>query len=175
MAAKPRPKDFANEVEEIARLPYTVELEYGDAPKDGVLAYLAEWPDVFATGRSRKEAVAGLEAALRAVAEYRLAQKLSIPRPTSEYGGRVLVQMPRSLHRDAQRRAELEGVSMNQWIATTLARVLGRVERLPRSRARYGLAALSTRKSAARTTRSSRPVGSMRRAPSSGPRGARRS
>src|SRR5207245_5615406 len=38
------------QVEEIARRPYMVELEYADSPADGVLAYLAEWPDAFAAG-----------------------------------------------------------------------------------------------------------------------------
>ena len=99
------------EVEQVARLPYTVELEYGETPDEGVLAYLAEWPDVFAAGRTRHEAVAGLKDALRAVVDYRVARGLDIPRPMTEYGGRVVVEMPKGLHRDIQRRAEREGVS----------------------------------------------------------------
>ena len=42
-----------------------------------------------------------------------------------EYSGRVHLRMPRSLHRDLARRAEQEGVSLNQVIVTALARSVG--------------------------------------------------
>ena len=57
-----------DQVEEIARRPYTVELEYGDSPADGVLAYLAEWPDAFAAGATREDAVAELGHVIRELA-----------------------------------------------------------------------------------------------------------
>ena len=44
-----------------------------------------------------------------------------------EYSGRILLRMPRSLHRDLAGRAHLEGVSLNQFIVITLARAVGRV------------------------------------------------
>lgn len=42
-----------------------------------------------------------------------------------EFGGTVVVKMPNTLHRDVAKRAEHEGVSLNQWIATTIARGVG--------------------------------------------------
>src|SRR6266566_3193017 len=42
-----------------------------------------------------------------------------------EAGGRVLIRMPRSLHRDLQDLARGEGVSLNQFIVSALARVAG--------------------------------------------------
>src|SRR5437762_7774495 len=51
-------------VEEILARPYGVSFEYGESPSDGVLAYLAEWPDCFAAGRTRREALTQLEATL---------------------------------------------------------------------------------------------------------------
>lgn len=42
-----------------------------------------------------------------------------------EYSGKVNLRMPKSLHRDLARRAEREGVSLNQVIVTSLARSVG--------------------------------------------------
>ncbi len=45
--------------------------------------------------------------------------------PPREYSGKVNLRMPKSLHQDLVRRAEQEGVSLNQLIVTALARSLG--------------------------------------------------
>lgn len=42
-----------------------------------------------------------------------------------EYSGKVLLRMPRSLHRDLSHRAEEENASLNQLIVTALARFVG--------------------------------------------------
>lgn len=113
------------DVEPIVRRPYTIEFEYPDDPEEGVLAYVAEWPDCFAAGRTREEAVAELGKAMRELAAYRLQHKLEIPEPLARYSGRVLLRMPKRIHRDAERRAEAEGVSLNQWLSTTIAQAIG--------------------------------------------------
>lgn len=41
------------------------------------------------------------------------------------YSGKVNLRMPRSLHRDLVRRAEEEGVSLNQFMVVALARAVG--------------------------------------------------
>lgn len=41
------------------------------------------------------------------------------------YSGKVNVRMPGSLHRDLASRAEVEGVSLNQFMVVTLARAVG--------------------------------------------------
>lgn len=41
------------------------------------------------------------------------------------YSGKVNLRMPRSLHRDLARRAEEEGVSLNQFMVVVLARAVG--------------------------------------------------
>lgn len=113
------------DVEPIVRRPYTIEFEYPDDPEEGVLAYVAEWPDCFAAGRTREEAVKELGKAMRELAAYRLQHKLEIPEPLARYSGRVLLRMPKRIHRDAERRAEAEGVSLNQWLSTTIAQAIG--------------------------------------------------
>src|SRR5256712_11171117 len=109
-------------VEEIARRPYMVELEYGDSPADGVVAYLAEWPDAFAAGATREEAVAKLGHVVRELAAYRLERGLHIPEPIGRLTGKILLPMPRKLHQDAQRRATLEGGSLHTWPTSALPR-----------------------------------------------------
>jgi antitoxin HicB len=42
------------------------------------------------------------------------------------YSGKVNLRMPRSLHRDLARRAEEEGVSLNQFMVVALARTVGK-------------------------------------------------
>src|SRR2546427_10359846 len=91
------------QVEEIARRPYMVELEYGDSPAEGVLAYLAEWPDAFAAGPTREEAVAELGHVVRELAAYRLERGLDIPEPIGRFIGKILLRLPRQLHPGAQR------------------------------------------------------------------------
>src|SRR2546428_7193044 len=114
-----------DQVEEIARRPYTVELEYGDSPAEGVLAYLAEWPDAFAAGPTRENAVAELGHVIRDLAAYRLQRGLDIPEPIGRFSGKILLRMPRKLHQDAERRATAEGVSLNTWLTSAVARELG--------------------------------------------------
>lgn len=113
------------EVEAIAQRPYGVEFEYGHDPGEGVLARIAEWPDVFAAGDTRAEAAAELEHALRAMVAYALEQRQPIPEPGQDFGGKVLLRLPKTVHRDADRRARAEGVSLNQWLGSAIARELG--------------------------------------------------
>ncbi len=48
------------------------------------------------------------------------------PRDTEDFSGKVVLRMPKSLHRDLARRAKVEGVSLNQIMVTNLARSIGR-------------------------------------------------
>lgn len=113
------------QIEDIVNRPYTVEVVYGEDPSEGVLARVAEWPGCMTAGDTREEAFEHIGEAMRDWVEYRLGHALGIPEPITSYGGKVLVQMPKSLHRDVMKRAEREGVSMNQLISTTLARAMG--------------------------------------------------
>lgn len=116
------------EIEAIVRKPYTVDVIYGDDPEEGVAAGIVEWPGCLTAGDTREEALAHLHDAMYDWVEARLAWGLDIPEPSANYGGAVLVRMPRSLHRDAVRRAGREGVSLNQWLSTTIARAIGPAE-----------------------------------------------
>jgi hypothetical protein len=47
------------------------------------------------------------------------------PRPLEDYSGRFVVRVPKSLHRDLTDAANAEGVSLNAYINTELARSVG--------------------------------------------------
>jgi len=112
-------------IEEILARPYEIDFEYGENTEDGVLAYVVEWPDCFAAGRDRTEALAALERALRELAGYRLDHGLEIPDAALGFSGKVLLRMPKKLHRDAERNATRDGVSLNTWLTTAIARQVG--------------------------------------------------
>ncbi len=149
------------QIEDIVNRPYAVEVAYGEDPSEGVLARVAEWPGCMTAGDTREEALERIGEAMRDWVAYRLEHGLGIPEPITGYGGKVLVQMPKSLHRDVMKRAEREGVSMNQLISTTLARAMGFVDaiepaRIGRRRVTAKRAVRSARMSMARKRRKSR-------------------
>jgi predicted RNase H-like HicB family nuclease len=63
--------------------------------------------------------------------EYELGHDIPLPSQPMEYSGKFNVRLPRSLHRSLAEAAEREGVSLNQYVATILARgdAQARVER----------------------------------------------
>lgn len=111
-------------IDEIVRRPYSIEFEYGDQAEEGVLAYAAEWPDCFAAGGTREEALAALERTMRDLVAYRLDHTLEIPDPVA-FSGRLVLRLPRGLHRAAAHRASAEGASLNGWLVSAIARELG--------------------------------------------------
>ncbi len=149
------------QIEDIVNRPYTVEVAYGEDSSEGVLARVAEWPGCMTAGDTREEALERIGEAMREWVADRLEHGLAIPEPITSYGGKVLVQMPKSLHRDVMKRAEREGVSMNQLISTTLARAMGFADaigpaRVSRRRVRARRAVRGDRMSRARKRRKSR-------------------
>lgn len=116
------------QVLEILRRPYTVELDYGETPDEGVAAYVVEWPGCITAGDTRAEALSHIEDAMWTWVEYSLEKGYDVPPPLGEFGGRVLLRVPKSLHRDMTRIAEHEGVSVNQWLNTVIARAVGTTE-----------------------------------------------
>ena len=113
------------ELDAILARPYAVEFIYGETPDEGVVAQVAEWPGCMTAGATREEAIAHLEDAMHDWAQARLRAKLGIPEPMAGYSGKVLLRMPRDVHRAAEQRARREGTSLNTWLTTAIARELG--------------------------------------------------
>ncbi len=53
-------------------------------------------------------------------------QTIPEPRPVEDYSGKFVVRVPKSLHRDLAQEADRQGISLNQFIGTELARSVGR-------------------------------------------------
>jgi hypothetical protein len=73
---------------------------------------------------------AWIEAALEA------GQTIPDPVATAGYSGRVLLRLPKSVHREAARRAEMDGVSLNQYLVAAVAGRVGADELADRIAAR---------------------------------------
>jgi antitoxin HicB len=82
-----------------------------------------ELPGCVADGETAEDALASLTTARELWIESRLASGLDVPSPAEEtqYSGRFVLRIPRSLHRDLAAEAEAEGVSLNSYISAILA------------------------------------------------------
>lgn len=88
---------------------------------------ILEFPGCITTGDTPDEALAALEDAARSWLEAALALGQNIPNPidNNEFSGRLVLRLSKSLHKKAARLAEREGVSLNQFIAVSLAECVG--------------------------------------------------
>jgi antitoxin HicB len=112
---------------ELLKLPYRKVIR-GDAA-DGFLAEVPELPGCMTDGETAAEALQNLSEAMAAWFESALEHGDPIPEPwdpdARQFSGRLLVRMPRSLHRRLAERAEEEGVSLNQLAVAAIAEQLG--------------------------------------------------
>jgi antitoxin HicB len=98
-------------------------------PEDegGYRAEIIEFPGCFAEGETAAEAAANLEDAASSWLAAAIAKGQTIPEPMEEleYSGKLVVRLPKSLHRHAAFAANREGVSLNQFIVSSLAEQVG--------------------------------------------------
>jgi antitoxin HicB len=78
-------------------------------------------------GDTPEEAIGNLDEAMAAWVEAKLEDRDHIPQPLSsdQYSGKFLMRVPKTLHRELARRADLEGVSLNQFALVALSRCVG--------------------------------------------------
>jgi predicted HicB family RNase H-like nuclease len=95
------------------------------SPDDEVfVAWVAEFPSLAAHGDTHDEALAEIKAVVAAVVDDLQANGEHVPEPFSlrSFSGKLVLRMPKSLHRDLVFEAEREGVSLNQLITSKLSR-----------------------------------------------------
>ncbi len=112
-------------LEEYLALPYSRELVPNE---DGSWsARIGEFPGCMATGATRDEALTLLDGVQRGwiASAIRNAREIPLPFASREYSGKFVVRVAPELHRDLARRADREGVSLNQFAATVFARSVG--------------------------------------------------
>jgi antitoxin HicB len=114
------------EVKRIMNAGYSEELKRNS---DGTyFARIVEFPGCMTEGDTEAEALENLKDAMRGWVEVQLEDGDPIPPPISDdqFSGKFVVRVPRSVHRDLSQRAEREGVSLNQYVLTALAKAIGR-------------------------------------------------
>ena len=117
--------DIETQTREIVKRPYRKVIS-GDAD-DGFLIGVPDLPGCMTAGETMAEAVEMLDEAmfLWVAAALEEGQPIPDPKPTDhEYSGRLLVRMPKTLHRRLIERAEDEGVSANQLAVALLSKHL---------------------------------------------------
>src|SRR5262245_14319931 len=90
-------------------------------------AEIIEFPGCIAVGDTAGEALANLESVAESWLQATIAKGLRVPEPveSTEYSGKLVVRLPKTLHKKAAYAAAREGVSLNQFIVTCIAEQVG--------------------------------------------------
>ncbi len=106
-------------------LVYPVTLEA--APEGGYVAEIEDLPGCYSQGETAEEAMEMIEEARRLWLEVAYEEGVDIaePRSAEGYSGHFYVRMPRTIHKKLSEMADKEGVSLNQFLVSTLSRVVG--------------------------------------------------
>jgi predicted RNase H-like HicB family nuclease len=104
----------------------------------GYVAEIEDLPGCFTQGETLEETYENMEEARRLWLESAYEDGLDIPLPRTEreYSGKFNVRFPKSLHRRLDQMADREGVSLNQFLVSTLSREVGLEESRRKKRER---------------------------------------
>ncbi len=113
------------EPEEYLKKPYSRII----IPDEGGLysGEILEFPGCFADGSSLEEVVQNLEEAALSWIMAAEDQGMQIPEPfeSQSFGGKIALRLPKSLHKQSARLAELDGISLNQFLVDAIAEKVG--------------------------------------------------
>lgn len=114
------------ELNEILKRPYR-RILIPDIESGTFTAVIAEFPGCISEGDSPADAYENLEEAATSWLEAAIESGLPIPAPEAEeeYSGRVVLRMPKSVHRRAVEAAKNDGVSLNTFLAAAISGHLG--------------------------------------------------
>lgn len=118
-------KKTEREIRRYLAMPYARELIKNE---DGTwFARVVELKGCMTEGDTPDEAITNLDDAMMGWLHVSLEDGLPIPEPyeSQQFSGKFVVRIPRSLHRALVRRADSEGVSLNQFVVTALSRAVG--------------------------------------------------
>ena len=118
------------DLEYYAKLPYTIILErHDDADAPYWVARVAELTHCLIHGSTPEEALREIEEVKIDWIQSNLEDDLPIPEPTPQkYSGQYRLRMPPSLHQYLAYRANVEKVSLNQYMVAALSRAVGQDE-----------------------------------------------
>lgn len=113
------------DAEEILKRPYTRLIVPDD---DGSYrGEILEFPGCIATGETGEDALRALHEVALSWLESTLAIGRAIPEPAhkADYSGKLVLRLPKSLHRKAAMAADRDGSSLNTFIVTSIAEQIG--------------------------------------------------
>lgn len=118
MAKTPAKKVSANRAEEYS---YSVAWSEED---DAFIGRVVEFPLLAAHGSTQEKALREIRTVVAYVLEDLAASREPVPEPLGKrrYSGKLNLRMPRELHRRLALESSAQGVSLNNWINTKLAR-----------------------------------------------------
>jgi len=130
-------KNIDKDLEYYTKLPYNIIVEMwddGDGPY--WVARIAELPHCLIHGDTPEEAISEIEEVKRDWIKSNLERGLKIPEPIPhKHSGQITLRITPSLHKLLSDRAAIEGVSLNQYMATALARAVGLDVDVPKPKA----------------------------------------
>ena len=96
----------------------------------GYAVEIEDLPGCFSQGETPEEAMEMIEEARQLWLEvaYEDGMDIPLPRDEEQFSGKFNVRVPKNLHRKLDRMAKKEGVSLNQYIVSTLSRCVGVAE-----------------------------------------------
>ena len=120
-------KNIEKDLEYYTKLPYNIIVEMWDDGKGPYwVARIAELPHCLIHGDTPGEAIAEIEEVKRDWIKSNLERGLKIPEPIPRrHSGQIRLRIPPSLHKLLSDRAAIEGISLNQYMVTALARSVG--------------------------------------------------
>ena len=113
-------------------LDYYLQLEYPfrveQDPEGGFVAFIPELPGCYSSGNTKQEAVSRLKESKGAWLEsyYAVHHKAPEPDTPDVFSGRILLRLPKYLHKRLHEAARDEGVSVNQYLVALLAEGVSR-------------------------------------------------
>jgi len=109
--------------------------------EDDWIVEIDDLPGCMADGKTPDEAIANSREAMRSWMESRISSGLEIPEPSvaDDYSGRILLRMPKSIHRRLAILAQQEGSSLNQYIVSLLSYNCGQIRPNPWNTISYSL------------------------------------
>lgn len=119
-------KILDKKIKEYLSLPYsyTVGRDTENDDKEYFYVQVNELPGCVSDGDTPEEALKNIKDAMYDWIETALINNEKVPTPEN-YSGKFTVRISSSLHRDLITKANREGVSINQFISTAIARAVG--------------------------------------------------
>lgn len=120
-------KQLSKTVKDYLKLPYTIEIFRDESDGNaGWVARVIELPGCITQGDTIADLAEMIEDAMRVWIESALADGDPVPepRPLTDYSGKFVTRVPRSLHRELVQAAGREGVSLNSYVTMALSKAV---------------------------------------------------